>query len=412
MTTPARAGKKKVHVRGKDRLGLFPETFHITLVTNATWNIYNFRQPLIRAFLDQGWQVSVIAPVDKYIVYLEQLPEVQHIHLEGLDRKGVNPWQDARLVQTLTGLYRRLQPDLIIHFTHKPNLYGGWAAHRLGIPSLAVITGLGYPFLHNPWLKKLISHLYRFSSRFHRRLLFENAADCQLFKALGIRSSNQPDMVVSGCGVDTQHYAPMHIAPVPGVTLFTFVGRLIYDKGIREFVQAAQLVHQEFPHTRFRIVGEIDKDNPAAIQESELIRWIRHEAIEYAGYQRDVRPHLAQSDCIVLPSYREAIARSLSEAMSMEKPVIASDVPGCNTMIDHGENGYLVPVKNADALAEAMVRILTLSRHERLQMGREGRQKINQYFSDEIVTRQYVEQIYQLTGLPRPKRHEVFELSL
>ena len=369
---------------------------HIALVANATWNIYNFRKPLINAFIEEGWKVSVIAPVDQYIIYLDELPGVKHYHLENLDRDGRNLWHDYKMARELRKIYQQIKPNLIIHFTHKPNLYGGWAANQGNIPSLAVVTGLGYPFLNQSWLRRLIIQFYRIASRYHRLFLFENTEDCDLFFQEKILSKTSQGIVVAGCGVDTEFFTPKVKRLTGEGLILTFIGRLLYDKGTREFVQAAQEVKKAYLSTRFQLIGELDQGNPAAVRKTELVDWIKENAIEYLGFKNDVRPYIADSDCIVLPSYREAIARSLTEAMAMEKPVIASDVPGCHEIVDHEQNGLLVPVKDAQALAGAMIRIIQMPEKKRNEMGRSGRQKIINQYSNELVSEQYISLIKNL----------------
>ncbi|MCB0672465.1 MAG: glycosyltransferase family 4 protein [Saprospiraceae bacterium] len=369
---------------------------HIALVANATWNIYNFRKPLINAFIEEGWKVSVIAPVDQYIIYLDELPGVKHYHLENLDRDGRNLWHDYKMAQELRKIYQQIKPDLIIHFTHKPNLYGGWAANQGNIPSLAVVTGLGYPFLNQSWLRRLIIRFYRIAARYHRLILFENTQDCELFIQEKILVQPDQGHVVAGCGIDTEFFTPMGKHLTGEGIIFTFIGRLLYDKGTREFVEAARQVKQAYPSTRFQLIGELDQGNPAAVHKTELVDWIRQNAIEYLGFKNDVRPYIADSDCIVLPSYREAIARSLTEAMSMEKPVIATDVPGCNEIVDHDINGLLVPVKDPQSLANAMIKIIQMPENLRARMGKAGREKIIKNYSNALVSGQYLDLIHQL----------------
>lgn len=369
---------------------------HIALVANATWNIYNFRKPLMNAFIEVGWKVSVIAPVDQYIIYLDELPGVKHHHLEHLDRDGRNLWHDFKMTRELKKIYCQIKPDLIIHFTHKPNLYGGWAARRCRALSIAVVTGLGYPFLNHSWMRNLIVRFYRFAAKDHRYLVFENAEDRDLFLQERILTDPAKGIVVAGCGIDTERFSPVASQTAHERILFTFIGRLLYDKGVREFVEAAQLVQREFPNTRFQLIGELDQGNPAAVHKAELVEWIRQDAIEYLGFKNDVRPYIAESDCIVLPSYREAIARSLTEAMAMEKPVIATDVPGCHEIVDDGVNGLLVPVKDPHALAYAMIKIIQMPENLRARMGKAGREKIIKNYSNDLVSRQYLDLIHEL----------------
>lgn len=360
---------------------------HILVVANTSWNIFNFRLNVLRLLIEKGCQVTVLAPIDEFIRYTEELREVNHIGLQHLDRDSVNPWNDLRLFFELYKVYRRLKPDLILHYTVKPNIYGGIAARLLKIPSMAVVTGLGYPFIHGGFAGTMTSFLYRISNRCHRQVIFENQDDLQLFIEAKILEPGRGKSI-KGCGVDVKYFYPDESFVTNGRITFTFIGRLLYDKGIREFVEAAQLVRQKKSNVKFWLIGQIDEENPAAIKKSDLVQWVKDPHIYYLGSKEDVRPYIAQSDCIVLPSYREAIARSLTEAMSMAKPVIGTDTAGVREAIVDQENGYLVKVKDVDSLADAMLRFIELDADERKLMGTKGRVKVISEFDDKKIALQ------------------------
>lgn len=321
------------------------------------------------------------APVDEFIRYTEQFPEVMHVGLQHLDRDSINPFKDIRLFFELIALYRELKPDLILHYTVKPNIYGGIAARMTGVPSIAVVTGLGYPFIHGGLAGRMTALLYKISNYYHRRVIFENRDDLKLFIGQGLLREEK-GFSIKGCGVDISYFTPDKVKMTNGKITFTFIGRLLYDKGIKEFIQAAHLVKKTNPDVKFWLIGQIDEENPAAIKKSDLVEWVKDPNIDYLGSKQDVRPYISQSDCIVLPSYREAIARSLTEAMSMAKPVIGTDTAGVREAIVDQENGYLVEVRNANALANAMLDFIGLSREQRSEMGWKGRAKVEAEFDD------------------------------
>jgi glycosyltransferase involved in cell wall biosynthesis len=364
----------------------------IALVANTTWNIYNFRLNVIRKLRDEGHEVIVMAPVDKYISYQWKIPGVSHYPIHTLRRDSINPIKDLRLTRELVQLYKKHKPDLIVHYTVKPNIYGGFAARIAGIPSIAVVTGLGYAFIHNGFIKQTTKALYKLSSRFHRKVVFENQDDRALFVDEHLLVAEK-GMTVNGCGVDLQYFAPVSRDPQVVTPLtFTFIGRLLYDKGIKEFIQAARIVKDTRPETRFWIIGEIDNDNPSAIREDELLRWVRDEIVEYHGSAQDVRPYIADSDCIVLPSYREGMSRVIMEAMAMERPVITTDTAGCREAVEDQQNGFVIPVADTAALAQSMLRFADLSIETRNQMGRYGRQRAVEMFDENTIA----EAIYQI----------------
>mgnify|MGYP000559991052 FL=1 len=356
----------------------------IALVANSTWNIHNFRLNLLDKFIGEGHDVIVIAPVDQYIEYKEKYPAVKHIALRSMDRDSTNPLKDLVLIAELTRKYKRLKPDLVIHFTNKPNIYGAIAARRAKIDSIAIVTGLGYAFIHNGFIKSVTTALYKYTSKYHKKFIFENIEDRELFENENIITRAQ-GISVKGCGVNTTYFHPYPNQKVNEAMVFSFVGRLLYDKGVKEFVEAARIIKLRHPNTRFWLVGELDPDNPATVEKDELIEWVDSDIVYYHGFQRDVRPFISKSDCVVLPSYREAIPRTITEAMAMAKPVITTDTAGCREAVDVEVNGYLAKLRDANDLAESMQKIISLTEEERKSMGQAGRNIVMNQFDDRLI---------------------------
>jgi len=328
--------------------------------------------------------VVVIAPVDEYITYKEKYPSVRHYNLRLLDRDSTNPIKDILLVLELVRRYKQIKPDIILHFTNKPNIYGGIAAKITGSKSIAVVTGLGYAFINKGYVRKVMTWLYQFSSRFHQKFIFENIEDRELFEKLNIVGGEKA-ISVKGCGVDTTWYHPYPNGQLKGKTIFTFIGRLLYDKGIREFVEAARLIKKQRKDVEFWIVGELDAENPATIDKDDLVRWVEEDVVYYHGFIKDVRNIIAESDCIVLPSYREGLPRIVIEGMSMAKPVITTKTAGCSETVDEGINGYLVDIKSVSALANAVNQFLTQTHEQQLTMGLAGRKMAVNEFDDKKI---------------------------
>jgi len=363
------------------------KTMRIAIVANTTWNIYNFRLNIIRKLFDEGHEVIVMAPVDKFIFYTESLPQVLHIPIHHLHRDSVNPLQDLRLFVELIRLYRHYKPDLVLHYTVKPNIWGGFAARLLGIPSIAIVTGLGYSLLHEGWINFVTGVLYKFSLPLHRKVIFENNDDKKLFEKEGLVSPSK-SISIKGCGVDTTFFAPNGDGRRDDLITFTFIGRLLYDKGVKEFIDAAQLVKDQNTNIQFWLIGEIDKENPSSIRNEDLMKWIRDPNIHYHGATENIRKFIEKSDCIVLPSYREGMPKVIMESMSMERAVITTDTAGCRETVNENINGYLVPVRNSIALSNAMLRFIALSDQEKINMGKAGRIKVLQEFDDKIIADQ------------------------
>jgi glycosyltransferase involved in cell wall biosynthesis len=366
----------------------------IIIVANTTWNIYNFRLNIIRKLLQEGHEVIVMAPVDKFISYTETIREVTHIPIRHLYRDSVNPIQDLRLLLELIRLYRKYKPDLVLHYTVKPNIYGSLAARLLNIPSVGVITGLGYSLIHEGWINVVTRMLYKLTLSYHRKIIFENTDDKALFEKTGLVQSAK-SVSIKGCGVDTSFFSPNGDGRRPGILTFTFIGRLLYDKGVKEFIQAAQHVKKDHQNVEFWLIGEIDKENPSSVNNEDLLKWIRDPSIQYHGATENIRKFIEKSDCIVLPSYREGMPRVIMEAMSMERPVITTDTAGCRETVEEHLNGYLVPVKNSVALAGAMNDFIQLDSEAKLKMGQAGRTKVLHEFDDRIIA----DQLYDILCL-------------
>jgi len=364
----------------------------IALVANTTWNISNFRKNILKALHEAGYDLIVIAPIDENIDYLEDYPYVKHLPLSCLSRKGINPINDLLLIWELSRKYKEEKIDLVIHYTIKPNLYGSFAARFLRLANISAITGLGYTFIHNGLINRLSTFLYRIALQSNNMVIFENQDDRILFLRKKLVKSDQA-ISVKGCGVNIDYFKPRPKVEQIDALIFTFVGRLLYDKGITEFVEVAKRIRKIYPKVKFWILGEIDTQNPAAIKEKELSTWVENQFIEYKGFVKDVRPYLAETDCVILPSYREAIPRAIQEGMAMGKPVITTDVPGCREAVEDGKNGFLVPVQNVDILFERVKQMIELPPEIRLAMGSYGRQKVLNEFDDRLIANQFVEVI-------------------
>lgn len=358
----------------------------IALVANSSWNIYNFRLNILDILLEKGYEVIVIAPLDIYSHYSNDFPNVRHIPLRYLARRSLNPFHDLLFLFELYTTYRKEHPDILLHYTIKPNIYGGIVSRFLGLPTIACITGLGYTFINTGFVHWLTKQLYRFSFSRVKRVIFENIDDRLLFNDLKIIEAEK-SISVKGCGINIERFYPMPHweKTLQNARVFTFIGRFLHDKGIVEFVEAARLVKQKYPDTLFWLVGEIDIDNPAAIHSNILRGWILEGLIENKGFMDDVRPFIAASDCIVCPSYREGMPRVLLEGMAMERTIITTDVPGCREAVEDGINGFLVTVKSPEALAEAMCRLIELTDEMRTEMGKNGRRKVLREFDQKHI---------------------------
>lgn len=359
----------------------------LLIVANNTWNIYNFRMHVLNKFLKEGWEVYVVARPDEYFRHLQGIPNIYFIPLNEIYRTGKNPIQDFRFLRELIRIFKTVKPDLSIHYTVKPNIYGGIAAQFVGIPYIGIITGLGYPFIHNGWLKKLTSLLYKIGLRKAKFALFENAEDPILFNKLGILNK-QRVIALKGCGIDTEHFSPRPKTRKDKRFIFTYIGRLLYDKGLQEFVDAAGMIRKKYPSAECWVVGAPDTENPASVSFDTLTEWVFSRQITYFGNAKDVRPFIANSDCIVCPSYREGNPKVLQEGMAMGVPIITTETAGCRETVDNGEQGFLVEAKSTRALYEGMLRMLSMDELELQIMGQKGIIKATNVFEANIIAGQ------------------------
>jgi glycosyltransferase involved in cell wall biosynthesis len=368
----------------------------IVLAANSAWNIVNFRGGLIRALEHAGYRPIVIAPHEAGAEVRMTALGVERIALP-IDRSGLNPLTDLRLLLAYRWLLKRLRPAAFLGFTIKPNIYGCLAAGSLGIPAIPNVSGLGTAFIRPGPLQRLVTNLYRAAFRKAAIILFQNGDDCRLFVERRIVPTART-RVVPGSGVDLDRFAPAPQAVGPPT--FLLVSRLLGDKGVREVVEAARMLLQRLPSARFQLLGPIDEGNRTAIRREELDRWIGEGTIEYLGSTDDVRPHLANASAIVLPSYREGLPRSLLEGAAMARPLIATDVPGCREVIEDGVNGFLCVVRDVRSLADGMARFADLPMAEREAMGAASRCMVQERFSEEVVIQAYLDELARIAAPP------------
>lgn len=359
----------------------------VALTLNSAWNIVNFRRQLVRALVRADYRVLAIAPDAPERMAIEELG-AKFIPLQRLTRKGTNPYRDWQLLRELAQIYRREGVDLALHYTIKPVIYGSFAANRSGTLVINTITGLGYSFLTKSWVNQVVRQLYRRALSRAALTLFQNPDDRALFLESGLVTSKNAGLV-PGSGVDTEFFQFSNL-PEGEPLKMLFVGRLLTDKGLREFVAAAQDLRKYKPTVQCQVLGAIDHQNPAAINEVELADWVVEGTIEYLGTTSDIRPYIEAATVVVLPSYREGLPRVLLEAAAMGRPLVATDVPGCREVIEEGQNGYLVPVRDAAALARAMLEMTDLSHNQKVLMGKASRELVEKRFDIKIVVSQYL----------------------
>ena len=364
----------------------------IILASRCAWTLYNFRAGLLRALKKEGHIViGGGAGGDGFEDYIMDLG-VPFVSLP-VDRQGINLPADLKLLWTLYRWYQRERPAIVHHFTIKPVIYGSIAARLAGVPRIInTVTGLGYVFIEDDvtWLRYIVKKLYSIALACADFTFFQNRDDLTYFLSHGLVQVEKAGLL-PGSGVDCSFFSPVLVGRSPDAPItFLMVARLLREKGVEEFVEAARLVKETFPMARFQLLGPRDERNPTVVSVSDLARWQEDKIITWLGETTDVRPIMAQADVVVLPSYREGTPRALLEAAAMAKPIITSETVGCREVVEDGVNGFLVPVKNVQALTKAMIHLIQDSAL-RERMGKAGRAKVEQEFEERSVIKKVME---------------------
>jgi len=365
----------------------------IIITANTTWNLVNFRSGLISKLIEKGYDVLAVAPEDEYQDRLKRLG-CRYISLS-MDNKGTHPVRDLQLFLGFLKVFFVERPDAVLAYTIKPNIYASLAAQIVGVSVINNISGLGTAFIRGGWMATLVSLLYRIGLSRSVCVFFQNNDDRTLFLEKGLVKRSQTDLL-PGSGINLAHYDSINYGSVDSNSnklVFLMVARLLWDKGVREYVEAAKIVKKRNPETRFQLLGFLDVKNQTAVPREDVEMWMREGIIEYLGTSDDVRPFLAAADAVVLPSYREGTPRSLLEAAAMGKPLIATDVPGCREVVKEGVNGYLCQVRNSNDLADKMLELIAMPPALRLQMGCQSRILAETRFDEQFVIRKYLQVI-------------------
>lgn len=366
----------------------------IVMVGNTTWSMIKFRKGLIKKLIELNYEITIVSPFDKHVLEIKELG-CNYIDIN-IDNKGSNPIKDIKLIFELKKIYLNIKPDLIIHYTIKPNIYGTIASKLAGINSFAVVTGLGYTFINNTLVSKIAKLLYRFSFKFSEKVFFINNDDKNEFinNQLVIKSKIN---ILPSEGINTSFFSnnSNNTGNISNIS-FLLIARMLWDKGVGEYVDAANILKEKYPNVVFGLLGYLDSDNPKAITKKQMNEWESYCNIKFYGSTDNVKYFISKSDCIVLPSYREGISMTLMESASLSKPLIATNVPGCKDLIDDGINGFLCEVKNAEDLANKMEKMINLNLEERISMGKAGREKMIKEFDESIVISKYLENIKEL----------------
>ena len=363
----------------------------IILFANTDWYLYNFRLSLARQLVKENWDVVLASPPGQYAERLER----EGIRWQPIPfhRRGMRYLQELLTLLRLIGFYSKEKPDLVHHFTIKPVFYGSLAARLNRVPAVVnSITGLGYFFLsdedHVARLRRMLLPFYRFALAYRRsRIIFENSVDLGVFLRRNLAHKEQVRLVES-VGVDLERFRPS--PETKGDPIVIMPARMLWDKGVREFVEAARLIKQKEVRVRFALVGAPDPGNPTTISKDQLYQWVQEGIVEWWGHRLDMPEVYQGAHIVALPSYSEGLATVLLEAAASGRPIVASDIPGCREVVKDQVTGYLVEVGDHEGLARS-IEILLMDRDLRLQMGKQGRAWVKERFSQQAVNQATIE---------------------
>ncbi len=359
----------------------------ILILSNSGGGLVHFRGEVI-AELCRSYKVAVIIPrapgQQKIVKALEDLGAT--VISSEMERRSKNPFKDLSLLRRYKKIIREHEPDLVLTYTIKPNVYGGWAAQSLGVPYIANITGLGTTIQNGGLLSKVTCSLNKKGLKKAKCVFFQNANNHEQFKKLGIVSGKT--RVIPGSGVNLDAHPFESYPDYDGTIKLLFIGRIMKDKGIGELLDAVESVNSRGCSVELDIIGNYVEDYKAGIAEAEEKGYVH-----YHGYQSDVNSFIKRSHCVVLPSYHEGMSNVMLEAASSGRPVITTNVPGCRETFEEGVTGFGCMPKDAESLADAIIKMVSLSNEDRAAMGARGRQKVEKEFNRKIIIDAYLEEV-------------------
>lgn len=363
----------------------------VVITSNTSWYLYNFRKNTILALIKEGYRVVAVSPKDDYSQKLADLgAEYQHIEI---DQGGTNPVKDVSTFFGFIGLYRKIRPDVVLNFTPKNNIYSTLAASSFGAKSVNNIAGLGMVFINENITAKLARFLYKISQPKAHTIFFQNNEDKELFAKHKLAPLEITDRV-PGSGADLTRFS-LSPSKDDGVVRFLLIARMLYDKGIGHYVEAARELKSKYgDKVEFCLLGFLDVNNPSAVSKAEMKAWVEEGIVNYLGTSDNVESEIAKVDCMVLPSfYREGVPKSLLEACAMGKPIVTTDNVGCRETVDDGVNGYLCDLRSTSSLVEKLELMINLSHEQRLFMGENSRIKVENEFDEQIVINKYLQAV-------------------
>ncbi|TJX13957.1 glycosyltransferase family 4 protein [Tissierella creatinini] len=356
------------------------------ILTNSIDGLYSFRKELIESLIKEGYEVTISAPLGSREHFFQNLR--CNIIETSINRRGTNPVEDIKLFINYVRIIRKLKPKVVLSYTIKPNIYGGMASQITSIPYISNVTGLGSAVENNGFIQSLTLQLYRIGLKKSACVFFQNKSNMDFMYKQNISKYNH--RLIPGSGVNLQHYEVMEYQP-DSILHFLFIGRVMKDKGIDEYLDAAKYIKEKYPDTVFHILGSCEEEYSLKLKEMQ-----EKNIVLYHGMQEDVREFHKISHCTIHPTYHEGMSNVLLESAACGRPIITTDVSGCREIVDDGLNGYLVEPGNSQDLIEKIEKFISLSFEEKKQMGLKGRIKVENGFDRQVVIDAYLEEITKL----------------
>ncbi|WP_040194949.1 glycosyltransferase family 4 protein [Clostridium culturomicium] len=357
----------------------------VLMLGNHEIVIYNFRKELVERMIAEGYEVYVALPYG---------PKVEHLKVMGckfidtpINRRNTNPLEDIKVFLQYINVLREIKPDVVLTYTVKPNVYGGIACRLKKIPYICNVTGLGSGYLNGGIVQKIVQTLSKLSFKKSNKVFFQNTADRDLLVSQKVVSDNYD--LLPGSGVNLETYKVLPYPPEEQPINFNFVARVMKDKGIDEYLEAAKIIKKRYPEVVFNVIGMIDQPHYKDI----LKKYEEEEIIKYHGFQTDMMPFIEKCNCMINPSYTEGMSNVLLENAACGRPVIASNIPGCKEIVNDGQSGYIFQVKNSQSLVDKIEEFISISYQRKVEMGLQGRKKVEVEFDRQIVVKMYLDQI-------------------
>lgn len=356
----------------------------VALLTNHDDDVYCFRKELVEGLIDDGYEVLISCPHGEK---LEMMKHVNYIYDDAvIDRRGMNVFKDFRLYRHYKKLFKEHRPCAVLTYTAKPNVYGAAAARALKIPYICNVTGFGGVMYKNKLLRLILLKLYAYSYKRAYHVFFQNNDNLCVARKNHMLGSSYS--VIPGSGVALDRFPPIPYMPSEEKIVFNYIGRVLREKGIDEYLAAARIIKSKYPNTEFNLIGFVEPTEKH--YEIELKDMEKNGIINYLGQQKDVRPFIKASHALILPSYGEGMSNVLLENAASARPSITTDVHGCRDIVEDGVTGILCKVKDTDSLVFAIEKFLSMDNAEREKMGQAGRAKIEKEFSRDIVVKNYL----------------------